>query len=78
MKKAKAKAATPEAPTTLGTTMRPAPLLFEVLLGELLDLTVVDVVSGFEDVLGDVEPVDSPLTAGVEAPPGVVVPLISA
>jgi len=79
MKKAKAMAATPEAPTTLGTTMRPAPLLlFEVLLGELLDLTDVVVVRGFEDVLGDVKPVDNPLDAGVEAPPGVVVPLISA
>lgn len=75
MKKAKAIAATVEAPTTLGTTMRPAPLLLELLA---LDLAVVDgvvVVSGFEDVLEGVEPVDN---ADVEEPPGVVVPLISA
>jgi len=81
MNKAKAMAATPEAPITLGTTMRPAPLLelealVEVPLGELLDWTIVDVVSGF-DVLGDVKPVDNPL-AGVEEPPGETVPLISA
>jgi len=78
MNKAKAMAATPEAPITLGTTMRPAPLLevlVEVGLGELLDLTVV-VVSGFE-VLGDVKPVDDPLV-GVEELPGETVPLISA
>jgi hypothetical protein len=76
MKKAKAIAATPEAPTTLGTTIRPAPLLEEAALGELPDLAVdVDVVvSGFEDVLEGVEPVDSPLTE-VE---GAADPLISA
>jgi hypothetical protein len=78
MNKAKTMAPTPEAPITLGTTMRPAPLLealVEVVLGELLDLTVV-VVSGF-DVLGDGKPVDDPLE-GVEEPPVVTVPLISA
>jgi hypothetical protein len=74
MNKAKAMAATPEAPITLGTTMRPAPLL-EELLGELLDLTLV--VDGGFDVLEDVKPVDDPLE-GVEEPPGVTVPLISA
>lgn len=70
-------AATPEAPTTPGTTIRPAPLLVEVLLGELLGLTEVVVVSSFEDVLR-VKPVDDPLGPGVEEPPGVVDPLISA
>lgn len=79
MNKANAMAATPEAPITLGTTIRPAPLLealTELLLGELLDLTLVPVVvSGF-DVLADGKPVDDPL--GVEEPPGVTVPLISA
>jgi len=77
MNKAKAMAAMPEAPTTPGTTIRPAPLLVEVLLGELLDLTVV-VVSGFEDVVPGVEPVDDPLGPGVEEPPGTDNPLISA
>jgi len=78
MYKAKAMAATPDAPITLGMIMRPAPLLealVEVVLGELLDLTVV-VVRGF-DVLEDGKPVDDPL-AGVEEPPVVTVPLISA
>lgn len=78
MNKAKAMAAMPEAPTTPGTTIRPAPLLVDVLLGELLDLTVV-VVGGLEDaVLGEVKPVDDPLGPGVEEPPGAADPLISA
>jgi len=75
MNKAKAMAAMPEAPMTLGTTMRPAPLLEALpeLLGELLDWTDV-VVSGFEEELVG-KPVDNPL-AGVEEPP-VVAPFIS-
>jgi len=72
-------AATPEAPTTLGTTMRPAPFfaLVEVLLGELLDL-IVDVDS-FDVVT--VEPVDDPLGTGVDDPAvedAPEIPLISA
>ncbi len=69
-------AATPEAPTTLGTTMRPAPLLaVEVLLGVLPDLE--DDPDGFEVVVDEVV-VDDPLGPGVEDPPGAVVPLICA
>jgi len=80
MNKAKAMAAMPEAPRTLGTTMRPAPLLeaLTVLLGELLD--PAGVVVSFTDVLGLSEPVDNLLAAGTEELPlpEVVVPFISA
>jgi hypothetical protein len=72
-------AATPEAPTTLGTTMRPAPLLaalVDVLLGELLDLTVDADSDGFDVVT--VEPAD-PLVTGVDDPAVEdTIPLISA
>ena len=70
-------AATPEAPTTLDTTMRPAPLLaFAVLLGVPLDLAVDD--DGFDVVA--VKPVDDPLVTGVDDPTveAPVVPLICA
>lgn len=69
-------AATPEAPITLGTTMRPAALLLALVVGELLDLTLVVVVNGF-DVVRDGKPVDDPLEE-VEGLPVVTVPLISA
>lgn len=68
-------AATAEAPTTPGTTMRPAPLLalVEVLLGALLDLTVD--VDSFDEVI--VELVD-PLDTGVDDPVVEEVPFICA
>ena len=60
-------AATPEAPITLGTTMRPAPFFAleePLLVGELLDL-IVDVDS-FDVVT--VAPVDDPLGTCVDDP----------
>src|SRR5258708_5846372 len=67
-------ATTAEAPTTLGTAMRPAPLLalVEVLLGALLDLAVD--VDSFDEVI--VELVDDPL--GVDDPVVEEVPFICA
>lgn len=59
-------AAKPEAPITLGTTTRPAPLLalVDVLVAALLDLTTD--VDSFAVVA--VKPVDDPLGTGVDDP----------
>jgi len=71
-------AAKPEAPTILGTTMRPAPLLalVVVLIAALLDLTTD--VDNFAVVA--VKPVDDPLGTGVDDPvvAGAELPLICA